>query len=802
MKILKKLFKLFTQKPEVLGIGILILVSFLFSWEFIFKDLIPIPADIIVGIYHPWRDHIWNGMVSGVPFKNGHISDIVSIIYPWRLLGMDLIRNGQFPLWDPYSLGGSPLLANFQSGVLYPLNILFLFFSNINAWSLYIIIQPLLASVFCYLYLRNLKITNFSSMVGSIIFAFSGTMMVWWEYGIIGHTVLWLPLILLSIDKIFEGKISKYFFIGIFSVFMSILAGYPQITFYVLLTAGFYGIFRFSGGFRFGDKKQALKYLITTFILLLLGILWSSVLLVPGIELWVNSIRQTDPTTGAFNNGIIPLQHLITFLIPDFFGNSSTLNYWGWAGYSESAGYIGLFGLILSLIGLFTRGYAKNGFINFYKILLIISILFIYNNPIAQLPHALNLPGLGKATSNRGLFLLDFSLAVLTAFGLDIFLQKFGKRKSLFFAVLTSLILGLTWVFVIFFARIIIKDETIIANLQVAKRNMILPSILMGLFIAVSFTNLFFQDKLKKIICLTIFVILVFDLFRFGWKYNSFSSRSYLFPETNVTNYLKDNLGLSRFAGLIPQSMWMPYQIQSPAGYEPMMIRRYSEFANNINEEKPRIESGSRWVSVNNFSSPLVDLMGLKYALHLPIALGGSFDKNKFDKNKYILEYQFGRSQIYRNPDSLPKAFIVHDYKVENNDYKIMEYLVNKKINMNNTVILEETPPFQPDPQSLPDNVEINEALYYLNNYSITTNSQNDGLLFISDVYYPGWKAYLDGQPAKIYRSDYTFRSVYLPAGQHVVKFEYFPDSFKWGGILSIIFFGLSFVIYRLIRTR
>ncbi|MCX6724521.1 MAG: hypothetical protein NTV20_00255, partial [Candidatus Shapirobacteria bacterium] len=233
----------------------IISLVFIFFWKFFLKGLIPIPADVIVGVYYPWRDYIWNNFIAGVPFKNTLLSDVVSIIYPWRIYGIELLKEGIWPLWIPQALSGAPLLANFQSGLFYPLNLLFLIFSNVNSWSIYIIFQPILASFFCYLFLKNLKLSNFASLVGSFIFAFSGFMIVWLEYGILGHSGLWLPLILLVINKLFEKPSFKWIVIGSLAVGFSVFSGSAQISFLVFLVSFFYAIYKII----FYQKKDKIK---------------------------------------------------------------------------------------------------------------------------------------------------------------------------------------------------------------------------------------------------------------------------------------------------------------------------------------------------------------------------------------------------------------------------------------------------------------------------------------------------------------------------------------------------------------
>ena len=182
---------------------IFLLTVIIFFKPFFFEHKNPIPSDTIIGLYHPFRDLYAKEYPNGIPYKNFLITDPVRQQYPWRFLAIEQERSWQLPLWNPYSFAGTPLLASLQSAAFYPLNIIFSFLSFSNAWSILVLLQPILAGIFLYLYLRNLGLYRFSSLFAAITFTFCGFFISWLEWNTIGHVVLWLPLILLAIDKIF-----------------------------------------------------------------------------------------------------------------------------------------------------------------------------------------------------------------------------------------------------------------------------------------------------------------------------------------------------------------------------------------------------------------------------------------------------------------------------------------------------------------------------------------------------------------------------------------------------------------------
>jgi uncharacterized membrane protein YfhO len=69
----------------------------------------------------------------------------------------------------------------------------------------------------------------------------------------------------------------------------------------------------------------------------------------------------------------------------------------------------------------------------------------------------------------------------------------------------------------------------------------------------------------------------------------------------------------------------------------------------------------------------------------------------------------------------------------------------------------------------------------------VQTSSSSDAFLVTSDTWYPGWQATIDGAPASIFRANYALRGVRVPAGRHLVRFEYRPKMFYLGTAISVL---------------
>ena len=142
---------------------------------------------------------------------------------------------------------------------------------------------------------------------------------------------------------------------------------------------------------------------------------------------------------------------------------------------------------------------------------------------------------------------------------------------------------------------------------------------------------------------------------------------------------------------------------------------------------------------------------------------------------------------------------LIYDYRVEKEPQKIIDLMFSDETDLRKTVVLEEEPesikPKVP-PKSSP---EVTIIDYSPNEVLIGVKTQASGLLFLSDNYFPGWRAFVDNAPAKVYRANYSFRAVEIPEGKHQIKFIYQPGSFQLGATISgasVLFIGLLAVVF------
>ena len=153
------------MRQTIVAILVSIVVVFIFFYQ-VFLGKLPFPGDLLVGNQEPYKSYSYDGFVPGSYPHKAQGPDVIHELLPWKKFAIESWKNLQIPLWYPNNFSGNPLAANFQSGVFYPGNIIFLIFNFSVAWTIYIFLTPVLSIVFSYLFLRRLKLSAVASIFG------------------------------------------------------------------------------------------------------------------------------------------------------------------------------------------------------------------------------------------------------------------------------------------------------------------------------------------------------------------------------------------------------------------------------------------------------------------------------------------------------------------------------------------------------------------------------------------------------------------------------------------------------------
>jgi Bacterial membrane protein YfhO len=169
------------------------------------------------------------------------------------------------------------------------------------------------------------------------------------------------------------------------------------------------------------------------------------------------------------------------------------------------------------------------------------------------------------------------------------------------------------------------------------------------------------------------------------------------------------------------------------------------------------------------------------------------------------LTYSGPDARIYRNPDALPRAFLVSGQRVVSGGDAALAAVTAPDFDARRVAVTERRLPGLPtgtSSSSEPGTARV--ATYGDERAEVAVRARTSSLLVLTDVYFPGWKATVDGRSADIERVDYLLRGVALPPGRHRVEFRYEPSSWRAGWILSLLGLAaaLGLAAVGLSRTR
>jgi hypothetical protein len=692
--------------------------------------------------------------------------EIVNTHYSWYTFAARWIQHGIVPLWDPTRYGGSTFIGEMQNGLFYPFK-LALYLAPLDqngllterAFNLFFVFSHWLAAFWMFLLARYLKLDYFPSLVAGICFGLGGFIQ-WTPWPYLLDAMVWLPLVVLFVLRAFDSvktssRIANAGIAGL-ALGMTILAGSIHIAMIDGIVVATLTLYLWL------SKRESHSILSAATILTVTAItsfLFAAVQLLPSLEYsrlayrWVgaeNPIRPFEriPYSALAETAFGP-QSLFAFVL----GEAD-------AGKSDMTTYYGVLPLILMIIGLWK--YCSNSLVRYLGALA--ALAWIYTWSSSSLLHGVLYlsPLLDIAReADRFIYATNFSMAVLAGFGVQFLFADRQLNESLSLSRLLSI---LKWV-VIGFAALLVA-ASLHFPISVTEK-----TYLSFFFLASSYGLILFLARVRKTAVAQFIVVflIAWDLYSFDWVIEAKTGKQRTGPEAlaelrydgKLASFIKAQPGMPRVHFDMEGSHNIGNTYGVPVTWA-MSATLLADYTNGIGYDRQRELLGVRYI------------VRLKGGKHLAKSVGPAV-------------YSDDLWDVYEDPDAMPRSWIVHQVEVDSSNQRPPQQVIDPGFDLRRIAVVDQ--PLDVPLERVPS--ESTDAIRWLayepNRVELEVGTEGAGLVVLGEVYYPGWKAFVNGSPAKLYRADGLVRGVVVPKGTHRVSVRYEPASVRWGAILSVV---------------
>ena len=729
---------------DVLALGALALATAGFFWRLLFSS------------------QVW------MPVGGG---DLVSFLYPLYSFSARNLNAGAIPLWNPYLYGGAPFAADNQSGLFYPINLVFFLFQphlDYRAMELLAVAHVYLAGACAYVGLRYIErkpLKRWAALAGAAAFMFSDLFVTHFGNLNMIACAAWLPLIFLLFRRALdETRPQLAAASGVFLGFAA-LAGHVQPLLFIVLALGLYFLYHV-----YGRRTEGWRALASAAGVCLVAFAVAfgvaAPALVPSFEMSRLTLR-ADLSYQDASLYSLPPAALVGLVIPSVFGRGPG-GYWGpWP--RVEVGYIGILPLLLAGLAVLLR---RDKLTRFLTMLAVLSLFLAMGN--ASILHGWLyrfVPGFNMVRAPaRFIYLLDFALAALAALGLDTVLRPIPHWARRIWAwVLKSspifmLGLALTTLPLAYAVAVSAQDKApeVFSRILSGTGGLVFALLLLscGLLLLYARQKHWFQSSTLGLLALA---LIVFDLASLGANTEiELNDPTAGFQHPAAISFLKNDTEYYRIDTRTEVwDVWQPdlslmHGIFDVWGiYNPLVLSDTNRYWENL---------GSR-------STRLYDFLNAKYVIaHKDVVLDWTKFELAFDGDPQV--------NIYRNKYVLPRAYVVHKAWAASDAERAFEAIHRPDFDPATTVVIQGA--IAPTADG-PEPSEVRIASYANNVITLEASTSAPGYLVMSEVDYPGWMVEVDGRAAELERANYAFRAVWLPPGTHQVQFRFEPKSWKLG---------------------
>lgn len=682
--------------------------------------------------------------------------DIYAWTYPNFLYVLRALEQGHGLLWNSLQNSGQPFMGILPTALFYPLNILFLVVDIDIALVSIAAIHLVIGGVGTYVLIGELGVGRVARLCGALAFELGAVALYLsaWVPQIAGAYV-WMPWALFLCEKILRSP--RYQTGAVLGIILTIelVSGYPQLSVFI------YQIIALRVVWELITRRGSLS--VHTFGVFALGLflplLLGAAQMFPAFETAGESLRQ----------GKLVMSELRTMSL-------SWEEYRAQVGMRGSpyGGTVALVPVALAVLGLMRRQTRRLAV--FAALVTIIYVTLAFNEAAFELYSKLPLGSLFRVPS-RFLWCAGFSSSLLVAFGAAVVVESAQERRLLRIgapiACLVS-ILALHWLApaAVQVWECLLVLGVLIASLAatvgapgVHAARLVLPVLLM--------LNLFGVGAVS-------YIGLIKDSSTYYENSDAFEfvkSRRTLQDRIHIVGRHADFSLMSKSASI--------FDVPTIGDYEPQTSLRYAGFYVYLMLNSPMR-------SVNQFYYPLSYVPGNRPLLNLVAARYLIVDTSVGDLTNLVARdmemiWKRGTIRVYENHQALPRAYFVPLVRVIEDPDRILPRLSQ----------------FAHDPRraalvagSLPDGFgagrarssgEVTIVQDRSEEVSLEVQATADGFLVLTDQYYPGWEATVNGEPTEIVVANHAFRLIQVPAGHSRVVFRYRPDSLWVGALVSTV---------------
>ena len=719
-------------------------------------------------------------------------SDFLYYFYPVKKFIRYCFSNNTIPLWNPYLFSGSPFISNIQASMFYPLSFLYYIFSPATAYLYSTIMHCMFGVIFMYLFMRSISISQLGSLLSAIIFMFNGYFIGHLYAGHLSfiQTYIWLPLICIFLIRFLNTINFRNTVIAGLILGVQILGGFPQISFYTILAIIVFGMFSLWDLFLSRENKKMIMMVFGLCIIFLIGFALAAIQIFPTLEFTELSTRAGGVSYGFATSDSLHPKELLTFILPEIFGNEIDGTYWripeGWH-FWETCAYVGIIPFFLIFFKP-VKEYPKRLWL-FFIILIFLSLFLALGKYNPVYPVIYKLPGFHSfRIPAQIIYLYIFSVAALSGIGITsiesykiIFSKCSVGFLTLIGVILIIFIVCIHWSRYEFFQEMFnyFAEGSIkkidFYNLYERTANGIDKAGL--IFFAVLLLVLLRRNQNInfRIFSVCLLLLALMDLGEFGWDlikpcdYSSPPEKQHLADRINKEPSEGRVVALSPFNS----NDGLTYRFPSVLGYNPLILETYVHY----------IQTSQGLPYDNN----LVDLLHITYP--------DSKLLNMLNVNKLVY-----MDKVLEIKNDIPYVNFASGCMIKDED-KILGFMQSDEFDPKNMVV------FDSEYSSIISPCQMNEDIkgsfsvleYSINKIRINVTVDKPAYLIFSEIYYPGWRARIDGKVTSILCGNYLFRTLSIPDGEHEIILYFISWPFRIGIIISVITLicVIGYLLYR-----